>query len=572
MATDDALKRRSFLKAAGGATAAATLAGCTGDDGGDGTTTDGATEDGESETTQSGGESEGTQLLTYARGSDSTTIDPHTTTSGEDAKVMNQVYDRLIHFKPGKTTIVGGLAKDYSLEETTATLQLREGVEFHSGEEFTADDFIATYRRFVDEEYEYFVGTENQSIYGPYLLGQVENIEKDGDYTLNFELTSAYAPFMRNLAVFALAVLSKSEIESDADLGGNPVGTGPFEFDTWNKSDQRVRLTANDDYWGEGPSVDEVVFTTVSENTSRAQTLLSGGADIIDGISAQAAGVIEGDDSASLQKVPGMNTGYMAFNMARVEAFRNKKVRKAISHAINMEAIVKNIYRGQAVQASQPLPPNIMGHNDDVSPYEYDPEKAKSLLEEAGYGDGLEFELTTMTNPRPYFASPVQTAQTVKSNLAEVGIEMSINQQSSWDAYLTYTADGKHDACFLGWITDNADPDNFYSPLLHPSIPAEDVPDGQDWASADVSDDFNTGNRARWANTEFIKLVNEGKTTYDTESRKETYRKVSKLTHDEAPWVFMTHTEELRGVNSRVQNFTVAPISGPFLNRVSVDE
>jgi peptide/nickel transport system substrate-binding protein len=577
MARSDSLRRRSFLKAAGGAAAAATLAGCTGGDGNQDETTETTEDMGGNETTEAS-DDETTEesesmggTLTYARGSDSTTLDPQATTTGEDAKVTNQIYDRLVHFEPGESSLVAGLAQEWNQEGTTATLQLREGVSYHDGEEFTADDFIATYRRFVDEEYDYFIGTENQSIYGPYLLSAIESVNKDGDYTVSIELAQEYAPFVANLAVFALAVLPQSAVEGDANLGENPVGTGAFQFENWNTSDQRVRLSANGDYWGDGPNVDEVVFTTVGENTSRAQTLLSGGADIIDGIGAQAASVIDGDDSASLEKVPGLNIGYMAFNMARVEAFRDKRVRQAISHAINTQAIVENIYRGQAVQASQPLPPGLMGRDDSISPYEYDPEKAQSLLEEAGYGDGFSFELATMTNPRPYFASPVQTANTVQSNLQEIGLDVTINQQS-WDPYLTYTAEGKHDACFLGWITDNGDPDNFFSPLLHPGIPADEVPDGQDWASADVSENFNTGNRARWANTEFMDLVKQGKTSYDQAERKEVYQQASQIAHEEAPWVFMTHTEVLRGVANRVQNFTVAPISGPFLNLVTLEE
>jgi peptide/nickel transport system substrate-binding protein len=573
MASDDNLKRRSFLKAAGGATAAATLAGCTGGDGSEQetTTTDDTTrtDDGGDETTTESNDGGEGSLLTYGRGSGSTTLDPQATTTGEDAKVTNQVYDKLVGFKPGESSLVAGLAKDWSLDGKTATLTLREGVQFHNGDEFTADDFIATYRRFLDSEYEYYIGDENQSIYGPYLLGDVESVEKDGDYTLTFTLSKKYAPFIANLAVFALAVMPQSAIEGDRDLGNNPVGTGPFVFENWNNSNQTIRLMANDDYWGEGPHVDEVVFTAIGQNTTRAQSLDTGEVDIIDGIGAQAASVVKGSSSASLKKKPGMTIGYMAFNMARVEAFRNKKVRQAISHAINTKAIVENIYRGQAVNATQPLPPNVMGHNDDVSPYEYDTEKAKSLLEEAGYGDGFEFELATMTNPRPYFASPVQTAQTVKSNLSDVGIDVSINKQS-WNPYLTFTSKGKHDACFLGWTSDNADPDNFFSPLLHPGIDVEDVPEGQDWATGDI-EGFNTTNRARWANRDFIELVNDGQANYNKSERKATYEEASKLTHDEAPWVFMTHTEVLRGVHNRVSDYTVAPISGPFLNRVSVE-
>jgi len=542
------MQRRSFLKAVGGTAAAATAtAGCLGDDGGD----------------------EGGGTLTYARGSDSSSLDPQATTSGEDAKVTNQVYDKLIHFEPGGSSLVDGLATEFSLDGKTASLTLREDATFHNGDDFTADDFIATYRRFLDAEYDYYIGDEDQSIYGPYLMGDVEDVSADGDYGLEFQLKKRYAPFLANLAVFALAVLPKSEIEDGHEFNDEPIGTGPFEFDEWNTGNELIRLAAHDDYWGDGPNVDELAFDAISENSTRAQALDTGEADVIDGMGAQEVRQVDDYDGASVERTAGMTIGYMAFNMARKEEFRDRKVRKAISHAINTQAIVENIYEGLAIQASHPLPPNVMGHNADLDPYEYDPDKAQSLLEEAGYGDGFSFELATMTNPRPYFASPVQTAETVRSNLEEIGLDVEINQQS-WEPYLTYTQEGKHDACFLGWISDNADPDNFYSPLLHPGVDVEDVPEGQDWVSSDM-EGMNTGNRARWANTEFMELVNQGQASYDDAEREEVYLEASGIVHDEAPWVFVTHTEELRGVHERVSDFTVAPIGGPFLQNVSVE-
>jgi peptide/nickel transport system substrate-binding protein len=539
------MERRSFLKAAGGAAAAATttsLSGCIGGGGAGGT-------------------------LRYGRGADSSTLDPQTTTSGEDAKVTNQIFDTLVGFKPKGATLTEGLATDWSMDGTTATVTLREDATFHDGESFTAADFVATYRRFLDTDYEHFVGKEDRSIYGPYLMGDVEDVSASGDYELQFEIATKYAPFIANLGVFALAVLSKKQIESDEAVGDNPIGTGPFAFDEHDEGNQIIRLSAHDDYWGEGPQVGKLLFEAVGQNTTRAQSLDAGELDIVDGLGAQASQQVTDSDSAELIEKPGLNVGYMAFNMSRVEAFRDKKVRKAISHAIDTESIVNDLYKGMAVQASQPIPPGMMGHDDGLSPYEYDPEKAQSLLEEAGYGDGFSFQLSLMNNPRPYFPSPKETATTVQSNLSDVGIEVELDEQS-WDPYLTYTGEGKHDACFLGWMTDNADADNFYSPLLHPGISTDEVPDGQDWVSFDT-EGYNTSNRAAWANTEFMKKVKKGKTTYNTEERKSIYDETADIVHEEAPWVFVTHTKQLRGVAEGVSNYEIAPVGGPALHVVS---
>jgi peptide/nickel transport system substrate-binding protein len=579
-----------LLKAAGGAAASASVAGYV-----DTGRTDDVQQDG-------GG------TLTFARGNDSGTLDPHNTTSGEDVKVINQMYDTLIDFEPNQTSLQAALATEFSLEGTTATLQLREGVQFHNGEEFTADDFVATVERFTNPDSDLYPGQDYISAYGPFTLGNwvesvsaggasggggatemgttteaamadqettTEGAETGGDgggdqYSLTIELSQQYAPFLRNLAMFASSVISRQAIEElGTDLSTQPVGgTGAFQFENWDQGNERIRVSANDDYWGESPSVDEVVFTAVGSNSTRAQTLVSGGADIIDGLGAQASEIVTNADNAELVETQGINIGYMAFNQARFEPFRDRRVRQAISYAINTQAIVENIFRGIAVQASQPIPEQVLGYNEELDPYPHDPEQAQSLLEEAGYGDGFEFELATFQNPRTYNPSPIQAAQTVKSNLNEVGITVNINQMP-FNPFLDYTGQGQHDATFLGWMTDNGDPDNFYFTLLHPGTSVDEVPEGQDWVSFDT-EGYNTTNRAAWANTEFMEIVEEAQQTLDEDQRAELYRQAGQIAHDEAPWVFIDHAKELRGVANRVEGFQIAPISGPLLNLVSL--
>ncbi len=272
MASRDRLTdRRNFLKVAGGAAATATLAGCIGgstDDnksstsnggnGGGGDNTDSGTNDG-----GSGGKG-GT--LTYARGSSSGSLDFQNSTSGEVAKVTNQLYDTLIAFKPGKTSLTEGLATNWNVDGKTVTLDLRKNVKFHNGETFTADDFVASYRRFVDKDYKYYPGKKYASSYGPYTLGVIKDVKAKSDNKLEITLEKKYAPILPNLAMFVSAVHSEKAIKKyDTKLKSNPVGTGPFKLKNWDTSNNRVRLEKNDDYWGDGPHVDEVVFTVVGK-------------------------------------------------------------------------------------------------------------------------------------------------------------------------------------------------------------------------------------------------------------------------------------------------------------------
>lgn len=583
MPSDNETDRRSFLTIAGGAAVTTALAGClggggSGSNGSSGGSGGGA--NGSGGANGGGGQSGGT--LTYARGEHPNNYDPQQSTSGEVAKVTDQVFSHLIAFVPGSGgKLTAGLAKEYNLDGKTVSLKLRKGVKFHNGEEFTAADFKATYRRFVDDSYQYFLGkdsvTGKPSGYKSVTFGNwVKSVNTKGKYDLEIKLKQKYAPMLRNLGMFPSAVLSKKQIEKlgtkQDQLGKDPVGTGPFTFEKLDNDNQRVLLGKNGDYWGEGPYLDRVIFTTIGKNSTRAQAVINGDAQIIDGIGAEAAKQLQNSDTASLVQKDGINIGYMAMNMERFKPFRKKKVRQAVSYAVNTKAIVEEIYEGFASQADQPLPPNVLGYDDSVNPYPNDKKKAKKLLEQAGE-TGLSFELATFSNPRGYNPSPIQTAQQVKSDLADIGLDVKINQFSTFSSYLEYTYTGKHDACFLGWYTDNADPDNFDYVLLHPGVDESKIPDGQDWVSFDT-EGFNTNNAAAWANREFMDLTEKGQKTYGKSKRKPIYQKAGKIAHDEAPWVFIDYAKTLRGLNEAVDQstFQITSINKPYLESVKLKQ
>jgi peptide/nickel transport system substrate-binding protein len=494
------------------------------------------------------------------------------------AKVTNQVFDTTVDFKPGSGgALTDGLAKEWNLDGKTATITLKEGITFHNGEELTSADVRATIRRFIDEDYEYYLG-EKRSGYASVTFGDwIESMEESGEYELTITLSQRYAPFVRNLAMFAAAILSKAQIEemgsgaeAQAELGTNPQGTGPFVFEELDDDNERIRFSSYDDFWGEGPHVDELIIKTIKSNQTRAQDLINGDSHITDNLSAQAIDQIDSSDSASSKLKDGINVGYMAFNQSRKEAFRKPKVRRAISYAVDTKAIVDSIYQGFASQADQPLPPNVLGHNDDLEPYPKDQEEATRLLEEAGETD-LTFELATFSNPRGYNPSPVDTANQIRSDLEDIGVTVEINQFSSFGPYIEYTYGGKHDAALLGWYTDNADPDNFLYVLLHPGVSVDEVPDGQ--SHVDWGDKGNDSNISAWANTEYMELVNQGQTTYDEGEREDLYLEANKLAHEQAPWVYIDYAQTTRGVHESVQSdtFIVSSVGQPFLELVKLN-
>lgn len=543
--------RRGFLKAAGTATLATTatgsVAGCLGD----------------SDEADNGGSGGGT--LRYGRSAHSATLDPQNTTSGEVSKVTNQIYDGLIDFQPGGAAITESLATDWSMEGTSVSLTLREGVQFDDGTEFTAADFIATYRRFTDEEYEYYF--EDRSAYGSFTLGNwIDSVEADGDYSLSITLTQPYAPFLRNLAMFAAVVLSADDIESGFDFNSDANGTGPFQLSELDDANGRIQLTRNSNYWGDGPQVDQVLFVERGQNSTRAQALVEGELDIIDNLDPSTIGTVEDADSTTVVNGQGINVGYLGFNQSQVEAFRDTRVRQAISYAIDTQSIVEEVYDGIATQAGQPCPPALFGHDDEIEPYGQDLEAAQQLLSDAGYDDGFSFTLTTFQDARGYNPAPLPTAETIRTNLSEIGVDVEIDDRQFAD-YLTYLDEGNHDAALAGWYTDNADPDNFYYVLLHPQVSS---PEGQDWVDWDT-EGYNTSNRTAWANQEYMDLIENAQQTAAQDDRAELYHEAAQIAHDEAPWVYIDYADEIRGVSNRVSDYSVAAIGGPFLRLVSVE-
>jgi len=569
--------RRDFLKASGGAVVATALAGCGGDNSTT-TDTDGDSNGGDSDTdatdSDSGQQSQG-GTLTYARGNSSKTLDPQQGRSTEDSKVQNQIFDTVTEMKPGTAKLTAGLATEWEVvDETTIRFKLREGVSFHNGEELTADDVVATYRRYADPDYEYYLGDDLVSA-AELVYTAVEDLEADGDYAVLTSLSRSFAPVLNNFAQYHFGIFPASLIEEVGDeqgiLGQEPVGTGVFKLDNWNKSNQTIRLTAFDDYWGDEANVDEVVFEVIKSNSSRAQTLDTGGADVIDGMDQQAIQLVSNSDNAELLRKPGLNFGFMSMNMTEVEAFRDDRVRAAFNHAIDTETIVNEIFGNLAQPATQSLPEPMTGHNEDLELWPYDPEKARQLLEEAGHAD-LEVELTVMTNSRPYIPAPQPLSNTIKSYLEDVGVTININRMS-WSPMLEYTlGEMNHELSFLGWSSVSGSPNDLTYPLFHPGVPPEEVPEGQNWVSKEkIMEERNSNTITGWANEEYMRLIEEAQASYDTSVQEENYSKAMKILYDSPCDVMLTHASLQVGVHNRVNNYTQAAVKGPFLNLVSLE-
>jgi peptide/nickel transport system substrate-binding protein len=489
----------------------------------------------------------GGQLI-YARGSDSISLDPINVTDGESIRVTQNMFETLFQYDVN-LELQPKLAESYRVSDDglTWTLSLKQGVKFQDGTDFNADAVVFNFERWMDPENPYHTGGD--FTYYPFLYGgfkgdpnhKIEYVKAVDENTVEIKLTEKIAPFISYLAIPMFGISSPDAIKKyGEDYGEHPVGTGPFKFDSWAKND-KITISKNEDYYGDKPYIDGIIFRVIPDNSARLTALQTGEVDLVDGMNPEDAGKLEGNQNFKIIDRPSFNFGIMAMN-TEIAPFDNVKVRQAINMAINKQEIVDAFYSGYAEVAKNPLPPTLWGYNDDIEDYEYDPKEAKKLLAEAGYPDGFDTEIYTMSNARPYMPQPIKVAEAIQSDLKEIGINAKI-QTFEWATYLEKASNGEHQLALFGWTGVMADPDNFLTPNL---------------SAANAEKPAN--NYAFWKNEEFTSLLDQARVTFDQDERANLYKHAQEIFHEEAPWVPLAHTTPPIAMASYVEGFTAHPM------------
>lgn len=492
--------------------------------------------------------SNGEKTLVFGRGADSIQLDPSKVTDGESIYVTNQIYDPLVRYKVEGTEVEPALATEWKVSKDGLkwTFQLREGVKFHDGTDFTAEDVVFNFERWA---------TSGEFIYYGYMFGAtkkdlggiIEKVEATDKYEVKITLSEPNAPFLQTLAMPPFGIASPDAIKKyGEDYFKNPVGTGPFVFQEWIPDD-KITLTKNEDYFGKVANVNKVIFRTIPDNGARFLELQAGSIDLMTGLNPQDIDTAENDENLKIIRRPSMNISYMAMNTSKDGPMAKKKVRQAINLAIDKKELM-TLFEGIGKPAKNPIPPSLWGYNDEIEDYGYDVEKAKTLLAEAGFPDGFDTNLYIMANPRPYLPQPKLTAQAIQQMLKKVGINVKVIE-NDWDTHLAITEKGKHDMAFLGWTGDNGDPDNFLYVLL----------------DKDNAKKGSAGNIAFYKNDEVHDLLKSAQTEMDQEKRIEYYKKAQEIIHEDAPWFPIAHTTPPLAASKDVVNYTPHPTgSEPF--------
>jgi len=515
--------------------------------------------------------------LVFGSAGDAVRLDPADVTDGESIQRMDNIFEGLVEYESGSTEIQPCLATSWETSEDgkEITFKLRRGVKFHDGTDFNADAVVFSFARQYDTNH--WAHQYGEWVYWGYMFSDVDKMVKIDDYTVKLVLKTINASIMTSLAMFTVNSVSPTNAEKwGADAFKHPAGTGPFKLVEWVKDDH-IALEANDNYWREKPSLDRLIFKVIPDASARLMALEVGEVQGIEYPDPAHFDRIRANQDLKLLTEPGMNVGYMAMNTGYgykdangngvrdsdepwvktpgyFEPLTKKEVRQAINYAIDKKAIVDDLYMGTASVAKNGMPPFMLGYNDDIEDYTYNPEKAKRLLAEAGYPDGFEVTLYVMPVSRPYMFDPPKIGEAIQSYLAAVGITVKF-YQVDWGTYLQETEAGNHQMCLLGWTGDNGDPDNFMNVLYGPNACSIGA----------------AGNYGFYNDEGAQFLLSEALQTYDVEKRAQYYRIFQQMVHEAAPWVYLAHSNQNVVFRKNVQGYALHPTSRKFFYPVSIE-
>jgi dipeptide transport system substrate-binding protein len=494
------------------------------------------------------------KTLVYCAEGSPENFNPQINTTGTSFDAARPVFNQLVEFEPGTTNVVPGLAEswDVSPDGTEITFHLRKGVKFHSVKGFTptrdfdADDVLFSFNRMwkADSPYHQVSGGAYDYFNDMGMPDLLKSIDKIDDYTVKFTLARPEAPFLANMAMDFATILSAEYADAMLKAGTPeqvdqvPVGTGPFIFVAYQK-DAVIRYKANPDYWGGAPKID-LVFAITKDATARWAKVQKGECHVMPYPNPADLDAIAKDANVNLMQQPGLNIGYLAFNVTK-KPFDDKRVRLAITYAIDKDAILKDVYLGAGQPAKNFIPPTIWSYNDKIVDYPHDVDKAKELLKEAGLEKGFETDIWWMPVQRPYNPNAKRIAEMIQSDLSKLNIKATLVSYE-WGEYRKRMQQGEHQMGQLGWTGDNGDPDNFFFLL------------GCDAAREGGQ------NISKWCDKDFDAKLKQAKSIFDKAQRTKLYEEMQVIAHDEAPVFNIAHSVVFEPVRKEVEGYKVSPL------------
>lgn len=485
----------------------------------------------------------GDNIVRTAIKSDIQTIDMHKTSN--NYMVPLNVFDRLVEVevKDGKSEIVPSLAKSWDISEDGKTyiLHLVEGVKFHNGEDFKADDVVYSLNRIVTVQ-----GAVNSSFVSQIegfdelangVATELSGVKAIDDYTVEIKLKEPYAGFMASLAAAPVSILDEKTTTMAGDkFGIEPeftVGTGPFKLKEW-KLNEGIELVKNENYWKEAPKIDGVEIKVVPDTETQNIMYRNGELDILDlDYMVDYIPTYKQEFKDNLVSVPRVGITYFTFN-ENIEPLNNVNIRKALSMAIDRQAIVDSMYNGTASIENGIFPKGLIGHNENIEAIEYNTEKAKEILAAEGYPNGFDMEIAIDSASSDTTKSVLEI---ISEQLSEIGVNASLKtyDESTW---LATRKAGELGSFMSIWTADYNDPDNFIYTFF--------------------GTDENTKLRSlNYKDKEVIDRVAKARAIINEDERIKEYQALEKkIISEDRAWLPMYAKEHYFALGKNISNFT----------------
>ncbi len=472
---------------------------------------------------------------------EATTLIPILATDASSHAIAGQIYNGLVKYDKN-LNIVGDLAERISVspDGLQITFHLRRGVKWHDDFPFTSRDVLYTYRVIVDPRTPTAYSED---------FKQVKSVSAPDDYTVRVTYASPFAPALASWGASILpAHLLEGKDITRSPLARRPVGTGPYRFREW-VAGQKVVLDANPDYFEGRPYISRYIYRIIPDTSTMYMELKAGSIDMMGLTPVQYARQTLTPDFASRfnkYRYPSSSYVYMGYNL-RHPLFGDKRIRQALTAAINKDELIQGVLFGMGRKAHGPIVPGRWAYNPHVRDIAYDPQRAVQLLARAGWRkknaegtlvkNGKPFSFTILTNQGNQ--QRLLTAQIIQQRLRFVGVDAKI-RVVEWATFLKEFVDkGNFEVVMLGWST-TPDPDMY------------DV-----WHSSKTRP--GELNFIGFRNAEIDRLLGEGRSTFDMEKRKRTYFRIQEILADEQPYTFLYVPDALPVVSSRIRGIEPAP-------------
>lgn len=469
--------------------------------------------------------------LVYAQPSDPVTLSPHEATDMYSRRVISNIFDRLVEIDE-KLEIVPGLAERWEQkDDKTMVFYLRKGVKFHNGEELTSEDV------------KYSLEEAKKSAKVGTLFKAIDVVETPDKYTAVVKTTEPSGSLLTHLGHITASIMNKNYNAGEAEYMRKPSGTGAYQFKDWKAGD-RITLAKYPGYFRGEPSIDIVEVRAIPEENSRVIGIETGELQISTEVQNIGRKAFEGNKDMTIKEVSGLGVSYVGMNVTRPK-LQDLRIRQAIAMGIDREAIIESIHNGAVPKANSILGPGVFGYSKDAKIVEYNPEKAKQLLKEAG-AENLEIKLATSSSE-----VSKQIAEIIQAQLKDIGIKLNI-ELLEWATFLNETANGRTDLYMMGWSNSSGDADYGMTPMLHGTMIG------------------GAGNRSYYNNPKLNSLLDAGKVELDAEKRKTIYAEAQQIMADDLPIFPINFQIANAGVRKEVIGFVPSPINNPTFYKLSL--